>query len=216
VSIATIREPTQRRSRETSDAIINATLRLLERSPFESLAIGDITREAGISVGGFYARFHGKEALLVHLVKSTFAEPILDEVDELLSPQNTTERSARDVIAAYLTFVARAFERHRPVLRPLSLLSREGVDAELRQLVLEANRRIHARFVAVLETKSAEMRHPQPAKAIRVGLMWSSAALRESVLYQEPVSELSRGRIDSLVEELVLAFAAYLGLEDER
>ena len=57
-------EPVQQRSRETAERITAAALSLLERKSFAELKVTEIARKAGVSVGGFYARFPSKEALL--------------------------------------------------------------------------------------------------------------------------------------------------------
>ncbi len=59
--------PQQQRSRKTLSAISQATKRLLEKHTFAELTIEQIVKEAGTSIGSFYARFKGKRALLHHL-----------------------------------------------------------------------------------------------------------------------------------------------------
>ena len=51
----------QERGRITYDALINAGFRMLEESELQDISIADLTREAGYSVGAFYARFRSKD-----------------------------------------------------------------------------------------------------------------------------------------------------------
>lgn len=52
--------------------IIDAGIRLLARKDYEAISIARITREAGCSVGAFYARFPDKNSYLYHLVASAY------------------------------------------------------------------------------------------------------------------------------------------------
>ena len=54
----------QVRSLETQTQILQATTRLLEKEPFESISVRRIIVEAGTSIGSFYGRFRDKNALL--------------------------------------------------------------------------------------------------------------------------------------------------------
>ncbi|MEI9886323.1 MAG: TetR/AcrR family transcriptional regulator [Rhizomicrobium sp.] len=52
--------------------IIDAGIRLLARKDYEAISIARIAREAGCSVGAFYARFPDKNSYLYHLVASAY------------------------------------------------------------------------------------------------------------------------------------------------
>src|SRR5690606_36160352 len=54
----------QARSRRTQEKLLAAAERLLARRVLDSLTVADIAGEAGVSVGAFYARFEGKQALV--------------------------------------------------------------------------------------------------------------------------------------------------------
>ena len=57
-------EAVQARSRATGERILEATEQLLETRSFEDLSIATIAAAIGMSVGGVYARFESKDALL--------------------------------------------------------------------------------------------------------------------------------------------------------
>lgn len=73
--------PLQQRSKDTLDAISNATKELLRTRSFTELTIQDIVKEAGSSAGSFYARFKGKRALL-HYLHEELAESWLAQLRE--------------------------------------------------------------------------------------------------------------------------------------
>ena len=52
--------------------IIDAGIRLLARKDYEVISIARIAREAGCSVGAFYARFPEKNSYLYHLAASAY------------------------------------------------------------------------------------------------------------------------------------------------
>ncbi len=52
--------------------IIDAGIRLLARKDYEAISVARIAREAGCSVGAFYARFPEKNSYLYHLVASAY------------------------------------------------------------------------------------------------------------------------------------------------
>lgn len=58
----------QQRAQQTYDALVRTGFRLLDRKEFESITVAELAREAGYSVGAFYARFHSKDEFLDALV----------------------------------------------------------------------------------------------------------------------------------------------------
>ena len=59
----------QRRGQKTYDALIITGLRLLEQKELDSITIAELAREAGYSVGAFYARFRSKDDYFDALVQ---------------------------------------------------------------------------------------------------------------------------------------------------
>ncbi len=57
----------QARSRESLQRLLDAALDLLDEFSWEKISITTIARRVGMSVGGFYARFKSKDALLLVL-----------------------------------------------------------------------------------------------------------------------------------------------------
>ena len=61
------RPPKQHRSRQTLHRVARAALELIGQNGVEATTVEAIARQAGSSVGSFYARFDGKGDLLVYL-----------------------------------------------------------------------------------------------------------------------------------------------------
>jgi AcrR family transcriptional regulator len=70
------REPRQRRSRETVDAILEAAARVFADRGHAGGTTNHIARAAGVSVGSLYEYFPNKDAILVALVERQRGEMV--------------------------------------------------------------------------------------------------------------------------------------------
>jgi len=95
------REPSQQRSRIKRDAILRAAVELFERNGYEATAIGDITKRAGTSVGGFYQYFISKRQLLLVLMNELLQK--LEQIDMQPSGPTDLKTAIESVLRAGLT-----------------------------------------------------------------------------------------------------------------
>jgi len=63
-------EPTHKKGRESQERIVQATLALIEKTPFDQLTVAEIMEEVGMAVGTFYRRFKTKESVLPFVFKA--------------------------------------------------------------------------------------------------------------------------------------------------
>ena len=201
--------PQQARSRETEDRIVAAALDLLGEKTFTEMTVADIASRAGISVGGFYARFPGKDALLHHL-NVHLIESMIDQARDQLSPEGTAQLGAREVVERFVTMVVGLFRKHRRVIQQVTLRSRTSTDASFRQRVADTNRVVHDLFRARLHERLDELGHAFPQRAIDVALTAVSGAMREYVLFEEHRPQFDPISDDELVTELVDLFCSYV------
>src|SRR6202042_2504846 len=61
------RKPTQRRARQTVDAILDAVVRVLKREGFGAVTTNRVAEVAGVSIGSVYQYFPDKGAIFVAL-----------------------------------------------------------------------------------------------------------------------------------------------------
>ncbi len=202
----------QARSRRTAERIVAAAVDLLGEKSFEEMSVADIARKAGVSIGGFYARFPGKQALLDYLQGTVF-DSILESARELFSPAATEGIGARDVIERYMAMATEGFRRHRLVLQQISLRSRTSTDADFRQRVLRMNIELHDLFRARLRERLNEMGNTDPLPAIDVALTATSAVMREYVLFSDLRPQYEPIADARLVGELTDLFCTYLRIE---
>ncbi len=209
---ATLRAPLQERSRRTAEKILEAALSLLSERRIEDVSVAAIAKKAGVSVGAFYERFSGKDALIAWFEEHFIAE-VLDTAERVLDPAAFVNRSARDVIHAYVAMAVGAFRSHSGVLRQVALRSRTTLDEAFRARIARTNRFLHDRLRMLLLARRAEIGHPDPVAAVDLGLTFVSAAMREYVLFADTRTGFAPLDDARLVRELVDAYAAYLRLD---
>lgn len=202
------RPPRQARSRATSDAIVAAGLALLAERDFATVTIAEVVDRAGVSIGGFYARFRGKEALLHALAEEVLAD-CADGLEAALNSRRMAGAPLARVIRAYVRVMIAKFREHRAAIIQIRRHAGAG-DAHQARLVAAFNQRVHGRLRALLAERRSQIRHPDPDLAANIGLFMVSAAAREAVLAGAirayPISIDDAG----LVEELTRAYLAYL------
>jgi AcrR family transcriptional regulator len=140
------KQPVQRRSAATVEAILEAAARILESAGFAGYTTNAIAARAGVSVGSLYQYFPNRDALTAALIERESA-PLLAEVDVAATASNC-EAALRGLIGA-----AVAHQMRRPELARL-------LDFEERRLPLgerdaRVSERIHAALLRAFELADA-------------------------------------------------------------
>ncbi|MGD8278666.1 MAG: helix-turn-helix domain-containing protein [Gemmatimonadota bacterium] len=207
--------PVQRRSEETLERLLSAAKDGLARKGFDALTLDELTREAGVTVGAFYQRFPSKAALLHYLEDEAYAEIREAGAVLFLEPPAGDRPTIRERLRAYVTAMAETYRAHRGVMRELVQRSRSDPDRQRRRM--DMTRDMVARAVDWLLLDDGEIDHPDPRSALGIALLFTTSALRDVILFEETWTAPSAGpRIDALVEELIRAMEAYLGLAADR
>jgi AcrR family transcriptional regulator len=202
-----LRPPVQARSQATYRRLLDAAEELLLEKSFDETSVADICARAGLTVGAFYARFTGKEALLVHLEERLTAE-MEDLVAGAVAP-SAEGRTPREMLEILIRELVAAYNRRRSSARMLVLRSHS--DAALKERLQDLNRRTMGRIAGYLEER-ARIRHGDPARA-RFALLAMRSVLRESILFKETWFGSDRLSEADLAREVTRMVAAYLGLE---
>jgi AcrR family transcriptional regulator len=182
----------------------------MEEQRFEMVSVAAIARRAGVSVGGFYARFPGKEALL-HAFDEYLVEIALRTVRETMAPSRWVDAGVAEVVEGYISMAAEFFAQHRGVLKQVAARARMGDDAVFLARVQVFNRVSHVHLHGLLMDRRDQITHPDPEQAADFGVMFVSAALREMILFGERKLNLSALAGQELVRELTRAYCSYLG-----
>jgi AcrR family transcriptional regulator len=204
----------QARSRATHDALIEAGLALLAERDFAAVSVAEIAARAGVSVGGFYARFKGKEALLDAAADAVLAD-CTAALDRALAPERMARATLEGVVRAYIRTMVAKFREHRAAILMILRHARAGSEAR-RQAVRRFNDHVHGRLRELLRARDARIAHEDPSLAVNMGLFLVSAAAREAILSDSLRAYPVRVTDERLVTELTRAYVAYLGSSPRR
>jgi AcrR family transcriptional regulator len=72
--LAPKKKPTQARSRETYEALLDAAARLLERHGYAALTTNHVAEAAGVAIGSLYEYFGTKEVIVAEVVRRAVQE----------------------------------------------------------------------------------------------------------------------------------------------
>lgn len=202
-------DPCQARSRDTLQALLDATERLLARHHFEDISIHQILEVSGVSIGSFYARFRSKDDLLPHLYQA-----YSDELRARMAVETDPARWARltlgELIQALVSQAVRAYRERPGLLRAVALLARSRPRAIAQSALRERDDQYRA-AAALLLARRAEIRHPAPELAVQFGILFVLATCRDKILFAEAAHPASVAVTDAqLATELARALHAYL------
>lgn len=200
--------PQQQRSRATHDALLQAFRRLLRAKPFAEITVAEIAGAAEMSVGGFYARFAAKDALLVPLMEEILSEA-KQSIDAALDAPGVGASLGR-IIDAYVGVMISAFREHRLTFQQIRQAASGETAQALMRLTHEFNVFAHERFRTLALQHRASVRHRSPAQAIELALFIGSASAREAVLSENWKSYEVRPDDETLATEISRAMRRYL------
>ncbi len=151
--------PTQKRSRATVDAIVDATARVLVRDGYDALSTNRVAQEAGVSVGSLYQYFPGKEAL-VAAVMERHASRMQENIAQRMAnapPAATAEEVATEMIRAMLAAQQAEPRLHRALVEQVP---RIGALRRLHELFSNYERLVEAWLAEhreIVEVQDARM-----------------------------------------------------------
>ena len=203
-----VHEPMQPRSRESQQRLMDAAARLLDQRSWGSMSIADIAREAGMSVGGFYARFRSKDALLQVLHERY--ETRRTEYFESFFADQPADLPLRERVRRLVEAVADWMHANRGVLRTFLVrfwTTPEELDSEF-GAQLES---LYAGAERFLIGDRDEIRRPHADKAARIALNVLTASCRDALVLKPPPRPTSLGRSRSdFTQEVTEILLCYL------
>lgn len=108
----------QSRARQTIDAILEASARIVYREGLPQLTTNRIAEIAGVSIGSLYQYFPGKDAVLHALVQREFTRTVDDNVRHIESIDTATH-TIEDAVASIVNQVFEGQGRRRPLYRQI-------------------------------------------------------------------------------------------------
>lgn len=199
--------PKQARSQRTLERIEAATLALIAERGVEATTVQDIVKRARSSVGSFYARFPGKEDLLLHLEEKVWSRA-RERFDEALEERDFTGASLGGILEPLVQLL---LQSHREDLRQRRFLDIRNGSHEQGAGMRGFHAHILARIRPLLLERQADILHPIPERAVDLGFAAVVGAIR--VLEEGTLEEGARTGLsdESVVHELARLYRSYLG-----
>lgn len=204
-----VKPPKQDRSRRTLDRIALAALDLMEEGGVENATVARIVERSGTSVGSFYARFAGKDDLILFLQDRIWAEA-RDRWDAELESQDWGGLSMEEVVEGVVSLLLRSF---RADYHQREILGRERrQDDEGARRVFAFHQHILSTVTPLFLAHRREISHPDPEWAIRLGYRFAVGAIRELLELEGAVGVVDgAAKAEALTPQLARAWIAYLG-----
>jgi AcrR family transcriptional regulator len=202
------RPPLQARSRATLDRLLDATAALLAEKPFEQASVAEIVDRAGTSVGAFYGRFPDKESLL-DCFDERFFELARASSAEFFESDEWRGASLGESVGLLVRLLVCNHRRHRGILRALAMRAREPSQSRFRERAARHNQFVLGLVQGHFRSRPEPIAHSDPARAVELGFLFTIAAVREAVLFDN-VAGLATPGDDELATELARFFLSYL------
>lgn len=199
--------PKQARSQRTLERIEQATLDLIAEKGVEATSVHDIVKRARRSVGSFYARFAGKEDLLLHLEEKVWSSA-RERFDEALEERDFDGIALSAIIEPLVQLV---LDSHREDARQRRFLDLRNGVSDLGAGMRRFHAHILARIRPLLLARQSEILHPIPERSVDLGFAAVVGAIR--VLEEGTLEEGARAGLsdESVVHELARLYRSYLG-----
>jgi AcrR family transcriptional regulator len=162
------RAPKQGRSRQSFDRIIEATIDLLRERPYDQITLAEICQRAGVSTGALYGRVAGKDELL-RAVQVRFFERLDAAFTAEAQRISAQAHGLAQVVPAVVAGLGNLLKENASVLR--SFMLRGAVDEIIGAAGSKSAHENHAKFSRLVEACRAEIRHPDPARAIEASML---------------------------------------------
>jgi AcrR family transcriptional regulator len=192
----------QRRSRTTVDALVEATARILVKEGFGKASTNRIAEVAGVSVGSLYQYFPSKEALVAAVIERHQEEIMRTVRGEL------AEVSALPLEDAVRKLVAVAVKAHRVDPKLHRVLAEQIPRVGALETLETFNRENYALFRTYLEGRLGELVVNDLDLASFVCVTTIEALTHNAVLhYPEKLSEQT---LETLIDEAARLVTGYL------
>jgi AcrR family transcriptional regulator len=209
VPLTWVNAPQQARSQRTLEKLLDAAERILLARGLDAVTVPEVVREAGSSVGSFYARFPDKRALLETLHERACAQTITN-ADVLLAPERWDDASLDTLVQTGVAFAVQVFGSRRNIMNAFAqaFAGDPGFAARRAKTALL----VGARLTEVVLQKRTQIGHPDPERAIAMALRVVTATLEQRNAFA--VSGLAEVDVadEVLVTELTRMVRVYLGL----
>jgi AcrR family transcriptional regulator len=203
--------PVQARSAATARRMIDAAERILARKSFDDTSVNEIARDAGVTIGAFYARFGDKDGLL-RVLETELREAFEALADTQSTPARWSGRAIAAALRQHHERLVRTYRSHRGSAR--ALLLKAHTDPALRARIDKLNQR-NLPLIATAIAEHTRISHPAAERALRFALLTVRSVCRETLLYDQRWPGGRALTDKELVDELTRMVTAYLGIKTD-
>jgi AcrR family transcriptional regulator len=193
------KRPRQARAQATVNAILEATVQILDREGLEAATTTRIAEVAGVSIGSLYQYFSHRDAILNALQDREFDRALLF-MQEVLADGNL-ERTPRDTVTAVVRGLARLYGAAPGLHRVLAM---EGLRVAKADRVHAFDMRVVNIIRHFLQATSAPIRRTNLDAAAFVAFQSVRATMLASLLERPP--GLDAATMEDELVDLVLRY----------
>jgi AcrR family transcriptional regulator len=182
-----IRAPRQKRSREAWARVLDAGVELLSERGYEGFTIAAICESAGVAPRFIYDRVDGKDDLFLAVYEHGLGRVRAGQ-SELQRDERWTDLAPDEIVRGAIGEVSARFRENAAFLRAIVLLSSSV--AEVAQRGAAYREEFEGQFVGLLGRIVSDIRHDDPAAAMRYCFDTAFAAWVVRVAYGPEFSAL--------------------------
>ena len=199
--------PKQARSQRTLNRLLDAAESLfLERPPHE-VSVADIVRRAKSSVGGFYARFADKDALLRALQRRRMTI-VRDELAAIAEPERWKALPLDLIVRGLLDELVRHYVERRRLIAAF-VGAAAANPGEWADTVREREAMVDVALGVLLPAHADAIHHPDPARAIRFATH-AAFAIADAYAFRVALDDVAFSDPAELLEEMHRMYMGYL------
>jgi AcrR family transcriptional regulator len=200
-----LRQPTQNRSRESTEALLEIGRRLIEQRGVDDCSMTEVATAAGSSVGALYFRFGNKERFVSEVMQRQ-VDAIGEQIAVLLAEIDAKATSPTEVIGATIKWTVIEFGKNRGLLR--AQIRRALDNPQEWQPFQNIGRDLVDGAIAIIGRFPEYQRDDKWQRSVRIAMQMVLGTLNNIVINRPGPLELSD---DATSQELFQAAIRYLG-----
>jgi AcrR family transcriptional regulator len=200
-----LRQPTQNRSRESTEALLEIGRRLIEQRGVDDCSMTEVATAAGSSVGALYFRFGNKERFVSEVMQRQ-VDAIGEQIAVLLAEIDAKATSPSEVIEATIKWIVIEFGKNRGLLR--AQIRRALDNPQEWQPFQNIGRDLVDGAIAIIARFPEYQQDDKWQRSVRIAMQMVLGTLNNIVINRPGPLELSD---DATSQELFQAAIRYLG-----
>jgi AcrR family transcriptional regulator len=201
-----IHAPKQKRSEATLRRLLDAAEVLLAEKKLDEITVADVVARAASSVGSFYARFPGKEALVAALI-ARYHEDAATGINALAADPKFSALPLAGRASRFIHLLVATCQSRRGLLRlRLELRLRGSIHPQQEE---ERSKALADAIASLFDPVKHEIRHRDRDRALTFALRMADA-MAMTVLVEEVSGSFGSISNEEIVERLTEAIVSYL------